>query len=1004
MTKRGGTRTALLALALLLAVGVVYGQTNQTTGAVAGTVTDHDGGALPGVSVTVRNEATGLERSTVTDAVGFFRILLLPPASYAVTAELEGFATSQQEGVQVRLGSTAKVRLKILPEISDEILVSSEQVVDTSQRDFTLAVTEDLIDNLPLLGRDFRDLIRLTPGAADTFGGRVTLNGARGVSADYNIDGADANSDFFGQVRGGTEAPFTFSQAAIQEFQVVRSTYSAQYANGVGATLNAITKSGTNQFKGEAFFFRRDADWAADRPDMIGDQQVTGTFEGRNSDQFGFALGGPIVKNKFHFFTNVDIQDITESLILADIRLDSDYQALPPETRAAFEGRVESLLGNSLDDEFGLSSDDDQETFMVKVDGSLSPYSHGSVRYTFSENTNAPSEGARDIASNNGVEQNEVNSAVFQLESVFGSSMFNEALVQFSMEELAIAAANTRVPEAIIRSNRGVPGITIGQSEFLPNGTNEDKIQIKDAFSLFKGDHELKFGFEYWQADIDNLFPRERAGQFQFGSIDDFLANRPFDFDQGLGPTDGLNAFDYETFGVFFHDTLRVGTKWTLDLGVRWDTQSIPKPVTNAFPQYPEFLTNFKDDDNIAPRFGFAWDIKGDGHSVLRGGVGLYYDFLPSILYATPLSEIGFLFNRISVNCNRNPCPEYPNIFGPEEFAENLRTSSEIRTVGSGLEATESLRTSLGWERQLGETYSFSVEGVYADISDAQRLRNVNAVPTGLVFGNLVVYDRTSPDRPFPDFINVMEHTSDAEGEYKALTVSLRKAPRGRKYGWLAHYTWSEAIDQDSNERSTSTSFSLDPFNPKISEGRADYDIEHRFLASGSYQLPAGVLVSGILTWRSGVPYTPGLDVNIFFEGLNGLDRTGVDTPVFVDSSGRIVDMTLANGFTDEELAAFLADARVSERNSRNQPSFFRIDLRVSKYFNLGDRFGLELIGEAFNLLDTENEFTTNTTLFEGDKNGDVWEWVRDEDFGKPNTFTFASLPRQIQVAVKFVF
>jgi hypothetical protein len=993
----------ILLLLALVSTGGAFAQTSATSGEISGRVTDSGGGALPGVTVTATNTQTGLTRSTVSGEDGSYSLGLLPPGTYNVTAELEGLGTAGQENVTVLLGTATNTRFTLDAQLAEQITVTADApVVDATEADLTMAVTENQIDNLPILGRDFKDLVLLTPGAGNAFGGRVSVNGARGIQTDYNIDGAEANSDFFGEERGGTESPFVFSQAAIREFQVIRSTYSAEYARGVGGTMNAITKSGTNDIEAELFWFYRDQDWAEERSATLNGRQVSDFFEARDSDQYGLAAGGPLLRDKLFLFVAGDFQDIAEPLVANDVRGTSAYQALSPELRAAFEQRVDQLLGGRFNEQFRFTAQQDQEVYLVRLDSNLGESHHAFLRYNSADYTNFPSEGSADILSNNGTELNTVESTVLQVDSVFGTDWSNELTIQHGLEERPIFALENDLPETVIQS---IGNFTFGRSEFLPNRTDEDKWQAKNNLTWFVGNNQLKGGVEYLQTEIENLFPREAGGQIFFSTVEDFLANRPNRLDQGFGPTLGLNAFDYDAWGVFLQNTQRIGERLTLDYGIRYDRQSIPEPTGNVYPNHPEFLTNFNDDtNNWAPRLGFAWDVSGDGRSVLRGGVGRFTTPLPSILYAGPTAEIAGLYNRISLNCSTGRCPTYPNILTPEQFANEARTATNVTVVSPDLEAVDALRTSLAYEHLLGESYSVSLEGVYSQFDNAQRLVNINVVPSGLTYGNLVVYNPTSTSRPYNDLQAVRMHVSDAEGEYTSLTLGTRKLATGTsRLSWLAHYTWSEAIDQDSNERSTSTSFSLDPFDPEISEGHADYDIEHRFLASGTYELPWGIRVAGIFTWQSGVPYTAGVDIS-GFNGLNGLDAQGVETPVFLDRGGNVIDLTQANGFTPQQLSAFLAEngARLQERNSERQPEYRNLDLRLSKAFGFGP-VELELIGEVFNVFNEEVELvgTANQQRFTGALSGGVWTFRNNPDFGKTSSFNTLSVPRQYQVAVR---
>jgi hypothetical protein len=996
------TRTRFLSyfvLACLLAVPA-FAQTNVTTGSIKGVVADNSNSPLPGVTVTATNTGTGLTRNSFTDADGSYEIILLPPGTYRVDAELAGLGNARKDGVNVALGTTTTVRLALNPQVAETITVVAEApVVDVSQAGLTTSVTETQIENLPVLGRDFRDLVALTPGVTSTFGDKVSLNGARGYTTDFNIDGAEANSDFFGEQRGGTEAQYTFSQAAIREFQVIRTAYSAEFARGVSGTLNAITKSGTNDLDGEVFYYLRDEDWASDRST----ENIDEFFNAKDISQYGFSAGGPVVRDRMHFFANADFSDSSEPFVVQDIRNDTRFLTLTPAVQSAFVTRLETLLGNSLDEEYNYDAEETQKVYLLKFDWNVGTNHHISFRDNYSDYNNFPSESPA-ARSNQGNEFNKTNSAVVQAESVLTPSLFNQVIVQYGWEDRPIDPLSTAIPATQIQGLS--TNYFFGQRDFLPNGTEEKKWQIKEAVTWAGGSHTLKTGFDFVQADLDNFFVRDRSGDYTFASVQDFLDNKPRQFQQGMGPGDGHNQFDVGLYGIFVHDTWKPLEKLTLDFGVRYDWQDMPTPDNNIYTTHPEFVDNFnEDDDNIAPRVGFAYDITGNGRSVVRGGAGMYYQFLPGIIYANPIAQISGIFNNLTLDCRNVTCPTYPNIFTPEQFnAIPAQAARDIALIGPDLEAQESLRTSLGWEQQLGTAYSVGVEGVYSKIDKAQRLVNINAMPTGVVFGNLPEYNITNPNRAYPDFANVRQHVSDSEGDYTSLTVSTRRFALGdSRFSWFAHYTWSEAIDQDSNERSTSTSFSLDPYNPELSEGRADYDVTHKVVASATYELPFGVMVSGIANWRTGQPYTPG--VSGFTYGLSSI---GVNIPVWVDGNGDIIDLTQANGMNKTQFASFLAaqDARLMERNNENQPDFFQVDMRLSKRFDFAGGYGVEILGEVFNVTNEANRFITgtNTAVFTSTFSNNTYNFTRNANYGRENGLNFSSPPRQYQAAIKLHF
>ena len=241
----------LLVAAVVLAPQLLWAQSSITTGSLYGTVTDPDGGALPGATVQATNPETGFSRTAVTDASGFYRINLLPPGSYELRSDLTGFRSEVARDIPVTLGSTVRVDVTLpLSAVEEEIVVTGESpVVETSNPSVTAAVSAEAIANLPLQGRDFTEFVLLTPGTGfSQVGlveeGRAGINiGARGIQNSFNIDGANSQSSFFGEERGGTRPPFTFSQAAIKEMQVLRSPYNLQFSAGGGVTISGSSSS-----------------------------------------------------------------------------------------------------------------------------------------------------------------------------------------------------------------------------------------------------------------------------------------------------------------------------------------------------------------------------------------------------------------------------------------------------------------------------------------------------------------------------------------------------------------------------------------------------------------------------------------------------------------------------------------------------------------------------------------------------------------------------------------
>ena len=1018
-----GRKRILFVALVALCVGMsAFAQgVNITTGSVGGAVTESGGTGLPGVTVTVTNLETGLTRNTVTENDGTYLINLLPPGRYRVDAELAGLGKSTVPNVTVLLGNATKTNINLSPSVSEQITVTATApVVDPTRSGTATSVTEQQIDNLPILARDFRSLAQLTPGIVTAFGSRVTANGARGVSTDYNIDGASSNNDFFGEQTGGTRAPFTFSQAAIKEFQVVRSQYDAEYGRGVGATVNAITKSGTNDMRGEIFYYLRKRDWAATRTlTFANGQTATESFRAKDSSQPGFAVGGPIIHDRLFYFLNYDGQRQDLPISATDVRNNSTFAALPEATRTSFFNKIQTLIGFPYEEGLNYEQTFNQDTYLVKFDLNAGSKNHFSIRDNASNFENGNNQSFNHL-SNQGVENDKFNQAVLQGESVFTNNLFNQFIIQRSIDERPITPQTTTGAEVVVTPAPGVSQLFLGQNDALPNNTTEKKTQIKDTITYVLGNHSLKAGGEALMMHIDNDFARNLRGVFRYNNIANFVADKPDSYLQGYGPGLGVTSWDQDTYAFYLADSFRFGNRWNFDLGLRYDWQTMPLPEANVYPQHPEFVDQIEEDHNLAPRFGFAFDVMGNGRSVLRGGTGKFFGYMPSILLSNPLTQISGNFSQITIaNCNATNnvvnCPAFPSVLPPDQFAKLARVGTDVVTVGPDYQAQEAWRSSLQYEQQIGTSYSAGVGVIHQKTTHVQGSHNINAVPLAFTFGDVPIYNTAAPNRRYADMGAVRELFSDEEASYDALTLETHKLAVNSKLSWDLSYTWSEAIDQDTNERSTSSSFIYDPFNPELSEGPSDNDVTHRVVGDITYRLPFGFVVSAIGTWRSGVPYTLG---NSFTGAMNinGLLATTGNIPVFVDRDGNIIDMTAATGLTRPQISQFLADrgGHMIGRNTERQPNVWNTDLRIAKVFGLPRGIELEVLGEVFNALNTKNRFV-------GGSNQTAFNWAytaaTDKYVITRNTFSDGTPragvesgyessvdPRQFQVAAKIRF
>ncbi len=1038
-------RWAAVLFAAVLTVGlagVALAQSvNYTTGSIAGTVRDDLGAGLPGVTVTVTNLDTGLTRTTFTGKGGEYDLNLLPPGNYKVVAELPGLGRSNVPRTTVLLGNTTRADLKLAPKVSETMTITAAApLIDTQQTGLTQSITSRQIDTLPILGRDFRSLALLTPGVTSaSYDGAITANGARPLSTDYNIDGASSNNDFYGYQNGGNRAPFTFSQAAIKEFQVIRTQYDPEYGRGVGAVVNAITKSGTNEFHGSAFFFDRKASWAATRP-LVFNTNIGGTtYPLRVSDSFlakdvtqpGFVLGGPIVKDKVFFFVGYDSMTQNQPVVVGnDMRTYSQFLNLTPAQQQTALSKIQSVVGAPYEAGLNYSIDNTLKTYLVKFDGNLGSNNHWSLRdnITRYDTTNANGTGF-------GLNQTNRTDKSYQIvledDAVLTDNLFNQFIAQVGRDQ---NPTTTRYGGTEFRINFGTTQY-FGFNDFTPSNADEKKTQLKETVQYQWKSHSFKAGVELLHRHLYDVFPRYAMGSFYFGSLLNFVNNTPSSFTQAYGPNNGDVSWNTDLWSGYLNDSFRVSSRLTVDVGVRYDYEKTPRPTKNAFPQYPQFLSQIKDDkNNIAPRLSFAWDVMGDGRAVLRGGTGKFFEYMPDILMANPIQGISGALVTANLTCTTtpsNPCPQFPAILSPADLLSHP-TSIAFNTIGPDYQAQNATRTSLQYEQRVGDRFSVGVSAVYSKLDHIQGMKNTNLVPTGYSLGNMPVYDYQSasnPNRPYPDLGAHLEVTSGEKAWYRAQTIEFHKlATSDSKLSWDLSYTHAQSIDQDTNSRSTSSTFLIDPNNPRLSEGPSDNDIKHRIVGDVIYQLPWGFEVSLVGFWHSGFPYTNGISFNCYpgcspnvysLTGQPNTTQAANYTPVFVDGNGAIIDLTQANGMTLPQFSAFLAgqNARLQQRNSYRQPSVYDGDLRLTKTFNLHNGINVQLIGEVFNVLNRSMRVVTgvNTDSFKITYSAVTGKYTITkytnyvngkalDTFGLVQGYSNEVSPRQLQLAVKINF
>jgi hypothetical protein len=677
-------------LSLILGMSAIAFGQSTVTGAIGGVVTNPNREVVPNASVTVRNTETNKEESATTDDQGRFKVSALQPGSYAVTINGAGFSPFSQDKVTVEIGRETSINaaLSIGPVSGGTVEVTSEApVINTSQQDFSSNINQTSINELPINGRRWSNFALLTPGAVpDGTFGLISFRGISGLLNNNTIDGGDNNQAFFAEERGRTRISYSISQSAIREFQVNTSSYSAEYGRSAGGVVNAVTKSGTNEFHGDIFYYQRNNKWGARNPLAVRQVNIGGVFTPVGykpvdvRHQFGGTIGGPIVKDKAFFFFSYDEQ--RRNFPGLAVFGQNGFLNLSAANRTSLlaRGLTDAQIDGTINFLSSISGPvprtGNQRLFLPKVDWNINDKntftaSYNRLRWKSPAGIQTQATNTRAI-DNFGDDFVQIDSLNLRLASTISNSLINEFRYQWGRDNEfqfsqppapgePTTGLGGRSPQTILV---GATTFSFGMPEFLERVAfpNETRNQFADTVTITSGNHTVKFGgdLNLVKDDINNL--RFSGGQFTYSGattgLPDFIVDyvnftnsgalralsaatpttNPLgrcvsstrragkcyagNFDQGFGVL-GL-IMKTQDLDYFIQDDWRATPRLTLNLGLRYEYQRNPQPVAvNGL--LPQTANRVDDRNNIGPRVGFAYDLSGDGKTSIRGGWGLYY-------------------------------------------------------------------------------------------------------------------------------------------------------------------------------------------------------------------------------------------------------------------------------------------------------------------------------------------------------------------------------------------
>jgi outer membrane receptor protein involved in Fe transport len=977
----------LRVLSRVLAVGAVLslatGAFAQTaTSTLSGVVTDASGAALTGATVTARHVATGASRRATTDSVGRYSLPNLPPGEYQLRVELLGFTTLVRSGVVLTVGGVADQDMSLaVGERTEEVtVVGGEQLVETTKTDLSRVVGEREIESLPNIGRNFVDFVKLSSGVAvgrENVGGgpfkepdtgvgaaaapRLSFGGQQELNTLVQVDGVDNVQIFTGLPRA------TPSQEAVKEFRILNSTYLAEYGRALGGFVNIVTKSGSNDYKGSAYYYGMD--------DALASRSILNTpgADELKQHQFGGTVGGPLAKDRTFFFANYEGQQRSESNRFSQIIIDN--LAAINAVRSRFNLRPETL------DQVRTN---DYNAFLLKLDHHASGKVLLSGRYSFldSEALNFPGGGGRASPASSAARNNQTtdHTAVLNASVVFSPRLFNETKLQWARRSYDFTPV---VAEPTLEiTNLLLMGKTTSDLDFY----KETRLQGSSSLLMVGGGHQVKVGLDVNsiedEAGWDLFFPARiifptPAAFLNFSPVLFWWPVLATETHPGFGvpftqavpsvwQDDTLFNMDYSSFGIFAQDTWSATSKLTLTFGARYDLEKYPEPYVVK-----------RDTNNIQPRLGFAYAYSPKG--VIRGGFGVFTDRLVSsvgqVFTASTWSSRGdlpnarVLFPAVAPVVGRFRQTTVGGPGAPPAAITFLTTGRVPATGGTSLtdnmsgELTNpfSYQASGQISHDLGRGFAATASYLYVKANDLPgHGGNLNAIQTGtLNTGKPIIAGRR-----FPELGNF--HVTDNVGTatYHGATLELKKQ-FGKGVGFTASYTLAEA--RTNVESVTNLGDFPDGADFTNEDAFSRQHVRHRGTLSFVSQVPSDVAVVGNLKLAALVTLESGRLFTVFA----GSDANGDGNPN-ADRVGLL------------------------ERNSLEGPGYRSVDVRVAREFGLSGRTRGEVSVDVFNVFNRTNIRDLNT----------VWGSF------DPNVAPLASFntprdvfnPRQVQVGLKVRF
>jgi hypothetical protein len=926
----------------LLFAGSAFAQQGQSS--IQGKVIDSSGAALPGVTILITHEGSGVFRQVISNTDGSYFATGLVPGPYRIDAELTGFRKYERPGLVLQVGSSLSIEIRLeIGTIAENVTVTGESpIIDVTSTQVATNISNQELQTLPILNRNWLAAVSLAPGiqlASSTASfacESIIVGGGSNRSGNFSVDGGGNNDDYLGSSCGSQTRT---ALEAVQEFQVLTNQYDAEFGRTAGAVINAITKQGTNAFRGSVF-----ASYTGENITAKDFFVAQNNLEKPDTSQtdWGGTIGGPVIRDKAHFFYSLD------RLIYAEGR--SNTFAARPDLDYSNTQRMK--LWNH----------------MMRFDHQINSNNSWSARYlteispTYDRISGRRTQVAKDQ------EYDVDRTGVVAWNAVFGNTRFNTLRAAYTYEKNGFTAKE--VQDGIPMTQLPVSLTMLTFLDGFANGAQfriNDAYEVSDSYSWFVpgklgGSHDLKFGGQYIYSTIELPDQTDMNGRFGFSTDLKFDPNNFRTYPERLFirvPAASATFIPTHVGVLFAQDKWAIGNL-TVNLGLRYDIEATPMDISHspyfAPGEYPV------DKNNLSPRIGIAWRPNGSTSQLVRGGWGLFYDKI-TLITTTPFLNQGVFSDSFVAAFPQDRADPGPSsgqrpinpllangpvlnraavdaLFPPGSIGRNtgvVYLDSPDRSVPRTSQFT------MGYERQLGSVMAATVDYVHSWNQNQLITYNLNP-------GTRVNTSRTGPITytdlegianqlgisPFGNA--VYERVNDGSSQFDGVNFSLEKRYSA---GWAARVSYAIGHARGNAEANQTYINQLqvgaDP-NLDLNFGPLDNDRKQNLAISGRYEIPrtGGLNVSGVYRWMTGIPIT--------------IHDTNVDP----DRNGILFDPVGAGNYCGTGVNSICVDNK-GGRNGARGPSFHQADMRFGYRFRRGATQTYDVNFELYNLANTAN-------------------------------------------------